>query len=47
MALTHGDDASIIEAISVLDTLGATPVANRYRAELRDRTFRRPEGANP
>ncbi len=37
LMLTHGDDAAIIEAITTLDALGATPVANRYRAELRAR----------
>lgn len=35
MVLTHGDDAAVIEAITVLDGLGATNVANRYRSELR------------
>ena len=37
LVLTHGDDAAVIEAITVLDALGATPVANRYRTELKAR----------
>lgn len=37
LMLTHGDSEAVIGAVRILDALGAVPVANRYRNELRRR----------
>lgn len=37
MMLTHGAPEAVIDAVRILDGLGAAPVANRYRNQLRSR----------
>lgn len=44
LALMHGDDQSRLEALEILETLGATAVAAKLRKELRDRGVATPRG---
>lgn len=45
--LVQGDETAAAEALRIADGLGATQVARRWRAELRDRGLRVPRGPRP
>ncbi len=46
--LGHGDEQAVLEAVSILDALGAKPVAARFRTRLREMGVRRiPRGPAP